>query len=262
MVLLTSSFTMAMAVRSAQTAKRGALAMFLILTMFWGVFLGIKGIEYYQKFVEHVVPGIDFAPQGEVLARLAPGGLGHAQMFMCFYFFMTGVHALHMIIGLGLLVRVAAARAPRRIQRRIFRARRSHRPVLAFRRYHLDFPLSASVSDRRALLMAAQHIVPFRTYVLVFVALLVLVVLTTGVAFMDLGPFNTVVALAIAFLKMMLVLLFFMHLLHSNKLTHVTAVAAAFWLLLLIGLVFADYTSRGWIPDPAPWSSSAPPTHP
>jgi len=105
--------------------------------------------------------------------------------------------------------------------------------------------------------MAAQPIVPFRTYALVFVALL-----TTGAAFVNLGPLNTVVALGIAFLKMMLVLLFFMHLLHSNKLTHVTAIAAAFWLLLLIGLVFADYTSRGWIPDPAPWSSSAPPTHP
>ena len=67
------------------------------------LFLGIKGFEYYQKFVEHVVPSLDFAPQGEVLARLAPGGLGHAQLFFCFYFFMTGLHALHMIVGLGLL---------------------------------------------------------------------------------------------------------------------------------------------------------------
>ncbi len=110
--------------------------------------------------------------------------------------------------------------------------------------------------------MAAQPIVPVRTYVLVFLALLLLVVLTTGAAFIDLGPFNTVIALGIAFIKMMLVLLFFMHLLHSSKLTHVAAVAAAFWLMLLIGLVFADYNSRGWIPDPPPWSSSAPPTHP
>jgi cytochrome c oxidase subunit IV len=110
--------------------------------------------------------------------------------------------------------------------------------------------------------MAAQPIVPFKTYVLVFVALIVLVAITTGAAFIDLGPFNTVVALGIAFLKMMLVLLFFMHLLHSHKLTQVTVVAAAFWLMLLMGLVFADYHSRNWIPDPAPWSSSAPPTHP
>jgi cytochrome c oxidase subunit 3 len=104
-VLLTSSFTMALSVRAAQTASRKALIGLLILTMLLGaVFLGIKGLEYYQKFVEHVVPSLDFAPQGEILARLAPGGLGHAQLFFCFYFFMTGLHALHMIVGLGLLL--------------------------------------------------------------------------------------------------------------------------------------------------------------
>jgi cytochrome c oxidase subunit 3 len=103
-VLLGSSFTMALSVRAAQTAKRTALVGLLIATMVLGAaFLGIKGFEYYQKFVEHVVPSLDFAPQGEVLARLAPGGLGHAQLYFCFYFFMTGLHALHMIVGLGLL---------------------------------------------------------------------------------------------------------------------------------------------------------------
>jgi cytochrome c oxidase subunit 3 len=103
-VLLSSSFTMALSVRAAQTAKRTALAGLLIATMVLGAaFLGIKGFEYYQKFVEHVVPSLDFAPQGEVLARLAPGGLGHAQLYFCFYFFMTGLHALHMIVGMGLL---------------------------------------------------------------------------------------------------------------------------------------------------------------
>jgi cytochrome c oxidase subunit 3 len=104
-VLLSSSFTMALSVRAAQTASRKALMGLLVLTMLLGaVFLGIKGLEYYQKFVEHVVPGLDFAPQGELLARLAPGGLAHAQLYFCFYFFMTGLHALHMIVGLGLLL--------------------------------------------------------------------------------------------------------------------------------------------------------------
>ena len=104
-VLLSSSFTMALAVRAAQTAKRNALIALLIATMTLGtVFLCIKGLEYYQKFVEHVVPGIDFAPQGELLSRLAPGGLGHAQLYFCFYFFLTGLHALHMIVGMGLLL--------------------------------------------------------------------------------------------------------------------------------------------------------------
>jgi cytochrome c oxidase subunit III len=105
MVLLSSSFTMAMAVRSAQTAKRGALMVFLILTMMLGIaFLGIKGIEYHNEYIEHVIPGIDFAPQGTILQQLLSGGLGHAQLCMCFYFLMTGIHAIHMTIGLGLLL--------------------------------------------------------------------------------------------------------------------------------------------------------------
>jgi cytochrome c oxidase subunit III len=105
MILLSSSFTMAMAVRSAQIAKRNALMLFLGLTMLLGVaFICVKGVEYHEEYVEHIIPGVDFAPQGEILQHLLPGGLGHAQLFMCFYFMMTLVHALHMIIGLSLLL--------------------------------------------------------------------------------------------------------------------------------------------------------------
>jgi cytochrome c oxidase subunit III len=105
MILLSSSFTMAMAVRAAQVAKRNALMLFLGLTMVLGVaFLCVKAVEYHDEYIEHIIPGINFAPQGEMLQRLLPGGLGHAQMFMCFYFLMTLVHALHMTIGLGLLL--------------------------------------------------------------------------------------------------------------------------------------------------------------
>jgi cytochrome c oxidase subunit 3 len=105
MVLLSSSFTMAMAVRSAQTAQRKALMLFLVLTMLLGVlFLGIKGVEYHGEWVDRVVPSLNFAPQGELLQRFTAGGIGRAELFMCFYFFMTGVHALHMIIGLSLLL--------------------------------------------------------------------------------------------------------------------------------------------------------------
>jgi cytochrome c oxidase subunit 3 len=104
-VLLGSSLTMALSVRSAQTGNRRALILFLILTMILGgAFLGIKAYEYHQKFVEHIVPSLDWAPQGEVLVRLAPGGLNHAQLYFFFYFAMTGLHALHMIIGMGLLL--------------------------------------------------------------------------------------------------------------------------------------------------------------
>jgi cytochrome c oxidase subunit 3 len=104
-ILLSSSFTMAMAVRSAQTAKRNALMAFLVLTMLLGLaFLGVKGIEYHQEYVERIIPGVDFTPQGEILQRLLPAGLARVQLFMCFYFVMTLVHALHMTIGLALLL--------------------------------------------------------------------------------------------------------------------------------------------------------------
>ena len=103
-VLLGSSLTMALAVRSAQIGSRRAQIIFLTWTLILGgVFLGIKAYEYHQKFVEHIVPSLDWAPEGEVLARLAPGGLNHAQLYFFFYFGMTGLHALHMIIGMGLL---------------------------------------------------------------------------------------------------------------------------------------------------------------
>src|SRR3979409_1023275 len=104
-VLLGSSLTMALSVRSAQIGNRRALVLFLILTMILGgAFLGVKAYEYRQKFVEHIVPSLDWAPQGEVLAKLAHGGLDHAQLYFFFYFAMTGLHALHMIIGMGLLL--------------------------------------------------------------------------------------------------------------------------------------------------------------
>ena len=96
-VLITSSLTMALAVHAAQLGQRKLLMLFLIATMALGtVFLGIKGVEYYQKFVEHHVPGPTFhfeEPQYAV----------HAQIFFSLYFAMTGLHALHMIIGFGIM---------------------------------------------------------------------------------------------------------------------------------------------------------------
>src|ERR1700681_3407552 len=107
-VLLGSSLTMALSVRSAQTGNRRAIVLFLIATMILGgIFLGVKAYEYNQKFVEHVVPSLDWAPEGQTLARLAPGGVYHAEMYFFFYFAMTGLHALHMIIRMGLLLWLA-----------------------------------------------------------------------------------------------------------------------------------------------------------
>ncbi len=106
-VLITSSLTMAMAVHSAQLGRRKALIAFLILTLLLGLtFLVVKlRFEWYHDYVTHVAPGFGFHPEGADLAHIqalhAP--LSGVELFMCFYFFMTGVHALHMVVGVGIL---------------------------------------------------------------------------------------------------------------------------------------------------------------
>ncbi|HEX3553645.1 MAG TPA: cytochrome C oxidase subunit IV family protein [Thermoanaerobaculia bacterium] len=93
----------------------------------------------------------------------------------------------------------------------------------------------------------AEHVTSRKVYFLVFGALLALTLATVLVAERDLGVFNDVAALGIAATKAMLVLLFFMHVRHSTRMTALTAVAGFFWLALLIGLTMADYASRGHI---------------
>ncbi|HXN63953.1 MAG TPA: cytochrome C oxidase subunit IV family protein [Candidatus Acidoferrales bacterium] len=102
----------------------------------------------------------------------------------------------------------------------------------------------------------AEHIVPVKTYVIIFLSLLFLTGLTTGVAYIDLGPFNTVAALAIAVIKMLLVILFFMHVKYSPKLTKLVIVAAFFWLALLLTFTMADEFTRNWSPIPNNWGPS------
>ena len=87
-----------------------------------------------------------------------------------------------------------------------------------------------------------------RLYVVVFAALLVLTVATVTVSYVDLGPASVVVALAIAFTKAVLVVLFFMHLRESSGLTWVVAGGGFFWLAILIGLTMSDVVTRGWLP--------------
>ncbi|MBM3465740.1 MAG: oxidase [Armatimonadetes bacterium] len=92
-----------------------------------------------------------------------------------------------------------------------------------------------------------EHVESKRVYLLVFAALLALTAVTTGVAFLDLGPLNTIVALAIAVAKAAVVVLFFMHLRHSGRMTKVVLLAGIFWLALLIALTLGDYFTRGWL---------------
>jgi len=107
-----------------------------------------------------------------------------------------------------------------------------------------------------------SQIVSVKTYVFVFASLIALTLLTTGVAFVNLGRFNTVVALLIAFSKMLLVVFFFMHLRQSSGLVRVVLLAGFFWLALLIALTTVDYRTRSWTPAPESWSTTAPATHP
>ena len=102
------------------------------------------------------------------------------------------------------------------------------------------------------------HIVPVRYYVGVFFALLALTALTTYVAYVNLGPFNTVFALLIAVTKMFLVMLIFMHLKYSSGMVRIIIGAGFLWLAILIALVMADVRTRGWTPQPQTWSSSTP----
>jgi cytochrome c oxidase subunit III len=126
-VLLASSFTMAMGVWSAQVGKKKLLPMFLTLTIILGfIFFGVKYVEYAQKFHHHLVPGRNFninycidnpskcedmdaeeiAVERKELAEAWEGDPdlnAHAQLYYSAYFGMTGLHALHMVIGAGLL---------------------------------------------------------------------------------------------------------------------------------------------------------------
>jgi cytochrome c oxidase subunit 3 len=96
-VLIGSSLTMALAVHAAQTGSRRLLVIFLLATIALGcVFLGIKATEYVHKFAEYHVPGPSF--------RFEPKYFREAQIFFSLYFVMTGLHALHMVIGIAVML--------------------------------------------------------------------------------------------------------------------------------------------------------------
>ncbi|MBI1788461.1 MAG: cytochrome c oxidase subunit 3 family protein [Acidobacteria bacterium] len=102
-VLICSSLTMALAVHAAQVGKKKQIVWFLLATILLGcTFLGVKVVEYHDKFVHHHVPGLHFHFPGP--------NARNAEMFFSIYFGMTGLHALHMVVGVGLLA-VLAVRA-------------------------------------------------------------------------------------------------------------------------------------------------------
>ncbi len=87
---------------------------------------------------------------------------------------------------------------------------------------------------------------PLRLYYTIFAILIFCTYLTVQVAFLDLGEWNTVAALAIAIFKATLVVLFFMHVKYSPKLTWAVVIGSLFWLGILIAITMTDYLTRGW----------------
>lgn len=114
--LISSSLTMALAVRSAQLGDNKKVLRWLVATMLFGMlFLGVKGIEYTQKYHHHLMPGSSFhyvpdfedhalQSMGITAETVPPNFAGNVQLFFSFYFVMTGVHAFHMLIGFGVMI--------------------------------------------------------------------------------------------------------------------------------------------------------------
>ena len=91
-----------------------------------------------------------------------------------------------------------------------------------------------------------HHVVPLKIYYAIFATLMVLTGVTVAIAYIDLGPLNTVVALAIACFKAMIVVLYFMHVKYSTRLIKLTVIAGLYWMGILLALTLSDYLTRGW----------------
>jgi len=101
----------------------------------------------------------------------------------------------------------------------------------------------------------AQHVLPQKIYIYIFVTLLLLTAVTVDVAFFNAGWLNLYIALTIATCKATLVVLYFMHLRYSERLNWVFVGAGVFWLLIMLALTLSDIFTRGWEPIPQGWTS-------
>ena len=98
--------------------------------------------------------------------------------------------------------------------------------------------------------------IPMSTYIKVFAALMVGLIVTVIAAFIDLGPFNMPVAMLIATIKAILVILYFMHVKFASQLTKVFVAASFLWLAILFIMTFGDYYSRDWLPNSRGWDEN------
>ncbi len=149
-MLLLSSLTIVLAVHYAKLAKRRQIVIFLGLTALLGVcFLCLKGLEYYLDYRENLIPGWRFDAD-EWVSRdgLRPDQVPHVKLFLFLYWVMTGLHALHVTIGICAVLVILGAGLERPLFDRLLRARRCDGPVLALRRYRLDLPAADAVPAR------------------------------------------------------------------------------------------------------------------
>jgi cytochrome c oxidase subunit 3 len=104
-VLLVSSLTMVLAVHYAKLGRRKEIVVFLALTALLGTgFLCLKGVEYHTDYVENLIPGWKFVSGEWVAAGLRPDQVPHVKLFLSFYWVMTGLHALHVTVGIGVVL--------------------------------------------------------------------------------------------------------------------------------------------------------------
>ena len=198
-------------------------------------FLGIKATEYTTEYKEHLVPGPSLQHRARSRSRAGstPLVIKQTELFFVFYFFMTGLHAFHMVIGIGLMIWMAILARRGAVHTRVPHAAGADRALLALRRPGLGVPLPAPLPDRSPPQMselihashssepAHEHILPVKTYLKVYVALMVLLVATVGAAFIDMGPFNFALTMVIAVAKAAMILLIFMHVRYSERLVWV-----------------------------------------
>ncbi|WP_249399287.1 cytochrome C oxidase subunit IV family protein [Chloracidobacterium thermophilum] len=266
--LIVSSVTMVFAVSSAEKGRRGGLLGFLAATGFFGtLFLVVKYFEYKHHYLDHDIPGLNFQWTG------APELANGAQIFFFLYFFMTGLHALHMVVGLGLLIWIfITAYQGKYSPSTTTRLRCSGCTGTSWtwsgfsfspcstclghtcRRAVADITESEATAMGQATQQPATHhanghshahpTISPATYLLVLAALVIGTVVTVWTASMDLGAFNTPVALAIAIGKATLIILYFMHIRYSTWLTRTVVIGSFFFLIVLFGLTFADYLTR------------------
>ncbi len=238
-VLLTSSLSMAVASEAAEAGLRRLMLWGLAITAVLGTaFLVIKGFEYREDIGKHLIPGPHFE-----LKQSA------AQIFWAFYWLLTGVHALHLTIGI-VVVSVLACQAWREVEIASKSCFRRGRVVLAPGGYRLDLSLSADLPAGPGNVSGLKEHEPataaaiWRSTIPVWLALLALLSLTLMLAYVPMGSFNTPAAVGIACLKTALVVVFFMHLRRPVPLLRLTGMATLLWLFFMFALTLADILER------------------